>query len=54
MIRNSRDLKAKIKQFTKGDSLKSQSYLRSFFMERFLERISESPHKEIYLKRGTQ
>ena len=52
MIRNSRDLKAKIKQFTKGDSLKSQSYLRSFFMERFLERISESPYKERFILKG--
>ncbi len=52
MIRDSRQLKAKIKQFAKGDSLKSQVYLRNFFMERFLERISESPYREKFILKG--
>ncbi len=52
MIRNSRQLKAKIEQFAKGDSLKSQAYLRNFFMERFLERVSESPYKERFILKG--
>lgn len=43
MIRDTRQLKAKIQQLVKGDSQKSQIYLRNFFMERFLERISKSP-----------
>lgn len=52
MIRDSKQLKAKIKQFTKGDSLRSQIYLRNFFMERFLERISESPYRERFILKG--
>lgn len=40
MIKTSVQLKAKIRNLTSGDSTKSQTLLRTFIMERFLERIS--------------
>lgn len=49
MIRDARQLKAKIQQLANGDSLKSQIYLRNFFMERFLERISISPYRTSFV-----
>lgn len=52
MIRDSRQLKAKIHQLTDGDSRRSQIYLRNFFMERFLERISMSPYQDIIILKG--
>ena len=52
MIRDARQLKAKIQQLTKSDSQKSQIYLRNFFMERFLERISQSPYQKKFLLKG--
>lgn len=52
MISNSRQLKAKIKQLTQGDSQKSQIYLRNFFMERFLERVSESKYNDRFILKG--
>ena len=52
MITGSKQLKAKIQQLTQGDSLKSQIYLRNYFMERFLERISESPYQNRFILKG--
>lgn len=52
MIRDARQLKAKIQQLAKGDSLKSQIYLRNYFMERFLERISVSPYRTRFVLKG--
>ena len=52
MIRDARQLKAKIQQLTKGDCQKSQIYIRNFFMERFLERISKSPYQKQFLLKG--
>lgn len=52
MIKDARQLKAKIRQLTKGDSKKSQIYLRNFFMERFLERISESSYRDKFILKG--
>lgn len=52
MILNARQLKAKIQQLAKGDSLKSQIYLRNYFMERFLERISVSPYRTKFVLKG--
>lgn len=52
MIRDARQLKAKIQQLVKGDSIKSQTYLRNFFMERFLERISVSPYQDRFVLKG--
>ncbi len=52
MIRDTRQLKAKIHNLTHGDSYKSQIYLRNFFMERFLERISASAYQENLVLKG--
>lgn len=52
MIRDARQLKAKIQQLAKGDSLKSQIYLRNYFMERFLERISVSRYWTRFVLKG--
>lgn len=52
MIRDARKLKAKIHNLTHGDSNKSQIYLRNFFMERFLERISVSSYQENFVLKG--
>ena len=52
MIRDARQLKAKIHNLTHGDSIKSQTYLRKFFMERFLERISVSAYQEKFILKG--
>ena len=42
MIKTSRQLKDKIKNLAHGDSLKSQTLLRTYMMERFLERLAVS------------
>ena len=52
MIRDARQLKAKIHNLTHGDHHKSQIYLRNFFMERFLERISASAYQEKFILKG--
>lgn len=52
MIRNAQQLKAKILNLTHGDSRKSQIYLRNFFMERFLERISVSSFQDNFILKG--
>lgn len=52
MILDARQLKAKIQQLAKGDSSKSQIYLRNYFMERFLERISVSPYRTRFVLKG--
>ncbi len=52
MITSSRQLKDKINNLTGGDSTKSQVYLRNFFMERFLERVSNSEYKNNFIVKG--
>ncbi len=52
MITSSRQLKDRIANLTGGDSNKSQVYLRNFFMERFLERISQSEYKNNFIVKG--
>jgi predicted nucleotidyltransferase component of viral defense system len=52
VIKGAEQLKAKIQQLTKGDSQKSQIYLRNFFMERYLERISESSYRDKFVLKG--
>ncbi len=49
MIRDGRQLKARIQLLTKGDSRQSHIYLRNFFMERFLERIAITPYQGVGL-----
>ena len=52
MIKDARQLKAKIHNLSHGDSNKSQIYLRNFFMERFLERISVSSYQKNFVLKG--
>jgi predicted nucleotidyltransferase component of viral defense system len=54
MIRTSRQLKAFVRNLSKGDSTKAQTIIRNFVMERFLERLSLSQHRSnLVLKGGT-
>ena len=54
MIHTSRQLKALVRNMSKGDSAKAQIIVRNYVMERFLERLSISPYREnLILKGGT-
>lgn len=54
MIHTSRQLKALVRNLTKGDSVKAQIILRNYVMERFLERVSLSRYRNnLILKGGT-
>jgi hypothetical protein len=44
MIHTSRQLKALVRNLSKGDSTKAQIIIRNYVMERFLERLSVSPY----------
>ena len=52
MIKTSVQLKAKIRSLASGDSTKSQTLLRTFIMERFLERISLSAYRDNFILKG--
>ncbi len=53
MIVRTSQLKTKIKNLSNGNSNKAQALLRTFFMERFLERLCNSDYKNnFYLKGG--
>lgn len=52
MIKTSVQLKAKIRNLASGDSAKSQTLLRTFIMERFLERISLSAYRDNFILKG--
>lgn len=43
MIKTATQLKAKVRNISQGNSLKAQTLIRNYFMERFLERVSFSP-----------
>ena len=43
MIHTSRQLKALVRNISKGDSMRALLLIRNYFMERFLERLSLSP-----------
>ena len=54
MIRTSRQLKALVRNLSKGDSAKAQIIIRNYVMERFLERLSISQYRDnLILKGGT-
>jgi len=54
MIHTSRQLKALVRNMSKGDSTKAQIIIRNYIMERFLERLSLSPYRDnLILKGGT-
>ena len=54
MIRTSRQLKALVRNLSKGDSARAQIIIRNYVMERFLERLSVSQYRDnLILKGGT-
>lgn len=54
MIHTSRQLKALVRNISKGDSAKAQIIIRNYVMERFLERLSLSQYRNnMILKGGT-
>jgi len=54
MIHTSRQLKALVRNLSKGDSAKAQIIIRNYVMERFLERLSLSQYRDnLILKGGT-
>ena len=54
MIHSSRQLKALVRNMSKGDSPKAQIIIRNYVMERFLERLSLSLYRDnLILKGGT-
>jgi len=52
MIHTSRQLKALVRNMSKGDSAKAQIILRKYMMERFLERLSISPYRNNLILKG--
>ncbi|MDL2327281.1 nucleotidyl transferase AbiEii/AbiGii toxin family protein [Ruminococcaceae bacterium OttesenSCG-928-A11] len=52
MIHTSQQLKALVRNISKGDSIKAQIIMRSYAMERFLERLSLSPYRENLILKG--
>ena len=52
MIKTPNQLKGKIKNIAKGDSSLSQAYLRTYMLERFLERVSLSKYKNNFIFKG--
>ena len=52
MIKTSRQLKALVRNLTKGDSLQAQIIMRNYVMERFLERISLSKYRNNFILKG--
>jgi predicted nucleotidyltransferase component of viral defense system len=54
MIHTSRQLKALVRNLSKGNSAKAQIIIRNYMMERFLERLSLSRYRNnLILKGGT-
>ena len=54
MIRTSRQLKALVRNLSKGDNTKALIIIRNYIMERFLERLSLSEYRNnLILKGGT-
>lgn len=52
MIRTSRQLKALVRNMSKGDSIKAQIIIRNYVMERFLERLSLSGYRDNLIVKG--
>ena len=52
MIHNSTQLKAIVRNKANGDSDKSLVIIRKFVMERFLERLSVSKYKNMFIIKG--
>jgi predicted nucleotidyltransferase component of viral defense system len=52
MIHTSRQLKALVRNISKGDSTKAQFIIRKYVMERFLERLSLSRYRDNLILKG--
>ena len=52
MIHTSTQLKALVRNLSKGNSAKAQTIIRNYIMERFLERLSLSPYKGNLILKG--
>ena len=52
MIRTSRQLKALVRNLSKGDSTKALIIIRNYVMERFLERLSISQYRDNLILKG--
>lgn len=52
MIHTSRQLKALVRNLSKGDSMQAQILIRNYIMERFLERLSLSPYQGNFILKG--
>lgn len=52
MIKTSRQLKDKVRNMARGDSAKTQLLIRNYGMERFLERVSLSEHRDNFILKG--
>lgn len=52
MIKTSRQLKDKVRNMARGDSAKAQLLIRNYGMERFLERLSLSEHRDNFILKG--
>ena len=52
MIHTSRQLKALVRNMSKGDGAKAQIIIRNYVMERFLERLSISPYRNNLILKG--
>lgn len=54
MIKTARQLKDKVKNLVGGNNTqnRSQTLIRNFIMERFLERISQSEYRDNFILKG--
>ncbi len=52
MIHTSRQLKALVRNMSNGDSNKAQTIIHIYIMERFLERLSVSKHRDNLIRKG--
>ena len=52
MIKTARQLKDKIKNMSGGNSMRAQTLIRNYIMERFLERIALSEYKDKFVLKG--
>lgn len=52
MIHTATQLKALVRNMSKGNSMQAQIIIRNYMMERFLERLSLSQHRENFVLKG--
>ena len=52
MIRNTTQLKAKVRNLSGGDNTKALTLIRNYLMERFLERVAISKYRNNFILKG--